>query len=264
MLKDLVSYLVGLGEQTSKVQYTPGISIAGELDDVLFIKEPGKELRQMTLPPKRRNACLATLSDLISLVQQFSKTSAPEFYIYSSKIKAYLDAERKDCVTMPFVQTARLNSLLKLRGGRKFTQKELLKFLRTELGGTGIDYVVNAFSKLDVTRYTGHRTEITTKTESLGRSVEAKVQGASELPDSFNVLASFYNNGAVTSEPKSVGVYVTIDMTVDAIELTLDEDDLNRSITSVFRDIQYAIVNDPGFNSTESTKTPAVFIGEQS
>lgn len=185
MLAEFLTKLTETVRQADKVTVTP---FPG--DNRRAILSVGGRYEVLEVPPPPRGHTIATLDDLVA----FSETPDAEkgaFFVSERGVLLVLDTEtRQEYAHMPFRSTARWMYLWKLRGeGLAFTPREAIRVLRRELvgGGLDVDAVIKALSNVEFTRRSDGRSISEHGRESLGKSVEAVVQAADKIPQSFEV-----------------------------------------------------------------------------
>lgn len=211
-----------IGVSTQKVDGFP---------NEVFVVQGGSYTR-VPLPPPMRKQALYTLTDLVTYLKDAAIAPAPEVYHNHQGVTAYLDAAtRTEIVLVSYAMTKRAEHLFAMAASRKtFSVKDLVRFLRHDLdvsSGT-----IGAFRTIDFERKgTGTNTVVHGR-ESLGRSVEAKVQNAESIPESFVVETTLFRNRGFDYDIK-VMVDVEIESDQERISLSVKADDLNEEVEKV-------------------------------
>jgi hypothetical protein len=121
-----------------------------------------------------------------------------------------LDGDRRSEVFVPFNISDRFVQLLRL-DGKGFTPREAVRFLRFALE-IGDHAVIDKLSKVSFSRKSDGTSTVDHGRESLGRSVEAAVAEASEIPKSFKYsLPVFTNPGFRHMASLEIGIYLDLD-----------------------------------------------------
>lgn len=101
--------------------------------------------------------------------------------------------DRLDRLTLRLTKTPALLKLSALRHpGQRMSQAELLTLLRIELFGLVDAAVIGKYRVLDWSQTSGVRAEKTQRTETLGRSVEARVQAVDDLPEFLPIVVQVW------------------------------------------------------------------------
>jgi hypothetical protein len=110
-------------------------------------------------------------------------------YVSETEVQAVISecGSRIDRLHLPLTRTSVWDVCESLTRGKRFNQAELLQLLRIDLYGLVDAALVGRFRVLDWQRADGMKATQNRVQESLGRSVEARVQGTEELPECITV-----------------------------------------------------------------------------
>ncbi len=191
------------------------------LPEMVFVRQ-GTSYSEHEVPPARRNHFVHGYADLLTVCANPMATK-PEVFHDSSGIVIHLDGDdRRDMVCMGLVESERFTALRDLQFGDPMTQQEAIRMLRFRLHGTGVDKVIAALRRIDMTRRSDGRSVVEHGRESLGRSVESAVQNADQIPDAFQVSTPvFINPGLADLTMVTVlcGVFIDLACTPVRIEI---------------------------------------------
>lgn len=152
------------------------------------------------VPPPRRNHTVHDFSDFCEFVRSYeAEDSAGALTVFhnNAEIVAVLDMnERRDFVRLPLHLSERGSVLVNtLFEAQAFSPAKAVKLLRYTLHGTGpqTERVLGLLRTLDFHRQSVGKVDMQHGRESLGRQVEAAVQGRDQIPDQFAVQVALYN-----------------------------------------------------------------------
>lgn len=215
----LAEFLDKVFELTGRAQ---GIELAQhpDLPDVVF-RRVGTNVTEHEVPPPRRHHTLEGVQDIIRAVVRATEEGEPEVYHDDTAVRVLLDREdRRDTLDMPLHVSERFRTLEALaKAPRAMSPAAAVKFLRFELQGTGIDAVVAGLRRIDFTRSGSGASNVQHGRESLGRSVEAAVQQADQVPEEFVVETPLYTNPGLRQVTVRVRVGVYLDPGNESIEV---------------------------------------------
>ncbi len=185
------------------------------------IVQQGGDRQTVPLDPPLRAPVLGGYGDLLEAALNSDICPNPEVYHCEASIVLLCDrADRLEKVEMPMGVSERFKTLKALEFGKSFTPAEAVRFLRFELHGTKTEEVTKHLSRINFDRASGNASDIGHGKESLGRSVEAKVQQADKIPESFDVEVSIYTNPGLEIHSKAkIKVGVFLDMAASEVVL---------------------------------------------
>lgn len=227
MLAEMIQELVSLGQQKNRLQ----VDRVEELEKVFTTDSVGVTTEHEVPPPRRRSVVFG-LDDLILAAQTFSSGLVELFH---SPLGVALLAQGGDhrldtrsSWSLSFATSERFQRLETLKQGMGFSPRDLIEFLRFDLGGgDSVAPVIQAARNIDFSRSSGgaHTTEH--GRESLGRSVESKIQNRENFPEEFVVRTPLYaNQGFRALTMVEVRVGVTINAASEEIDLRIPADEL--------------------------------------
>lgn len=235
MLAELVEKLVSLGRATQKIEVVP---IPGD-PRVVIIRE-GSEVKRAELPPPLRAHKVSSFPDFVAAVKAIC--TDPQVFFRETEAVAYVDCEdRREFVTMPLEYSERWAATQRLAKEVSFTPKEAINFLRFALNCVSAEPVIQGLRRIDFTRTSAGRTVNEHGRESLGKSIEAIVQQADAIPDSFVLTFPPLVNLGLRLIEVSVRVGVLIDHEQQRIVFRLLADGLTDARESMLRQLGDAL-----------------------
>lgn len=248
MLADAIKTIVGLGQAARSLEVLTHPS----LPDQLFVRH-GDQLIEHRVPPPPRNPTLIGLSDLVEMLGNPDIAQAPEVYVGPTAVVAFLDnTGRDERVTMPLTESARFRLCQDIeRQPRAYAPRDLVRFLRQTLWGVDAS-VIQSLSRIDFTRTSTGKTDVRHGRETLGRTVEAVVQQAEQVPESFTVSVPIWTTpGCAWQRSIEFGIY--LDVEKGAVELSVLSDSCTTARNGALSDLRNAI--------EESCPNAPVFMG---
>ena len=184
----------------------------------------GDKVETIDLPPVRRRATFDSFSDVVNLSLDKAVCPEPEIYVGEDSIFVFTDRNsRTEAVRMrlqvshPF---AAMEALARSLTGSGFTPKALIRHLRFELPLPGFAPLLKSLAKVDFARRSDGKQTVSHGRESLGRQVEAVVQGVEQIPETVHVTCPVFANGGLREMSEAeieVGVFIDVDK--ETIEL---------------------------------------------
>jgi hypothetical protein len=234
MLAEAMQYLVGLAERAA----SPVEIGAGRVGVRDFVYN-GK-MHTIVADPMRVQHRVARIEDLRSFLDRFGVVHEGRechVWVTPKSIEAFVhdDADAHTYgaqrAAIARVLTAQATALAGLRSGVSFDQRELVKFLRFSIP-TAPREILAAVRAVDFSRKSAGASSIEHGRESLGRSVELKVQGAAEIPESFAVAFMLYEGVEFAGTWGSIDVHVLIDLESSKFTLFVRPDEWQRRLDS--------------------------------
>lgn len=182
------------------------VAIPG-VDNAVLISQGGKSTERTIPPPRRKHES----NDIESFVEVIRNCGdKPSVWHNHTQVVALLnDAERRDTVTLNLVESKLFKSLQFKDGQRSFSQRELINFLRISLAGCVPPDLVSTLRTLNFRSAAKTDSTVEHAKDSLGRSVEQAVTGASDLPEEFLATIPVYAN--VLPDHRA-GILVAVDV----------------------------------------------------
>jgi hypothetical protein len=190
----------------------------------------GERIDVHEVPPPCRNHRVLTLEHLAELAADAELAPKPVIWYSPTEVILILDGgDRRDRVGFPLKLSPQFVLLRKLEVEKPWKdQKEFLQTLRM---GLGFDdkFVLDKFRKLDWKVANEAKGEIRRDRESLGKSIEAQVQGIDQIPESLVVNAPVYANPG-EDEQYQFRLLIEIDVLGNRLQLVPDLGDLDRVV----------------------------------
>jgi hypothetical protein len=225
MLADFLEKIRELAKRGDSVQ----IATHDGLPDSVFVRH-GDSLEVKDVPPSRRTHTVQGYEDITKAVNDPMCSDGEIFHDHAG-ISLHLNrGDRRDTIRLPLNHSERWAKLESMRGGGKGTVRDVIRTLRFDLHGTGIESVIQALSKIDFTRKSDGGASVSHGRESLGQSVEASVQQADSVPETFVVHCSVYTNPGfreLTAVEVTCGIY--LDLQNEQIEIRVLADELSKA-----------------------------------
>lgn len=247
MLSDAIQKIVGLGQAARSIEVIHHPS----LPDTVLVRH-GDQLERVQVPPPARKPTLAGVNDLVSMLSTGSIATAPEVYVGPAGVVAFLDSYARDEVaTLPLTESARFKLCQDIeKQPRLFAPRDLVRFLRQTLWGGANNHLIQTLSRIDFTRTSTGKTDVRHGRETLGRTVEAVVQQADDVPESFVAQIPIWTTpGALYTRAIEFGIY--LDVEKSAIELSVRSDSCsearNGALISLRDTLQEALKGVPVF-----------------
>lgn len=186
--------------------------------------------------PPLRAVKVGALSSLIAYLAPFKDKA--QVFLGPLGAVALLDGDdRRESATLALTPTDAWATLSGWTKWEQFHPETIVKELRGLDVPTG---VVAALRKLDFKRQSGTKIETEHGKESLGRRVEAEVQGADKVPEFFDVDVSvFAEDGCRRVVTVRVEVYLNVKE--ETVDLRVTEDRVQRAVAEVLEDIADSI-----------------------
>lgn len=225
MLAELIRELVGLGRRTTEVAF--------ESDDRcpkrLWLRH-GDTMEEIDVPPPDRQHQLAGLDDLTAALLDPQIAPAPEVYVSASGVVALLDREdRRARVTVRFAESRRWATIVALQQPQKYQPKAAVKMLKMDLHGGNVGHVIQSLSRVNFQRTSAGSTSVEHGRESLGRSVEAAVQQAKDVPEEFDLAVPVWSTSGFSRFTVHVRFGLYLDLEEQCVELRVLADEVERA-----------------------------------
>lgn len=207
MLKEALEFLSG---KFSKSESAKLLSIPGD-GRTAFIDQGGA-IHEVPVVPDLRSHTVKSVDDLCHAAGKWNK--APVVWISDAAIVLLPDdADRRDRVSLPLIYSAAFQRLLSLAKAPVLDQLSLIRTLRIDLQGTvGRADLLTAVRQIKFKTHESGASSITHGNESMGRTIEAEVTGAGNIPDSVLVSCAVYSNHGESEERFTVACDLEIDV----------------------------------------------------
>lgn len=251
MLADFLASIVNLGKKANQVEF----HTHPQLPATVFVRN-GDQLATHAAPPTYRKHDLAGFADLVAALKDKEMAGSPEVYVGADKVVAYLSrTDRREVVSVQLIESKRLKLCAALQAQPvKFQPKDAVKMLRLDFHGGQHDHITQALSRVDFTRTSAGHTNVAHGRESLGKSVEAVVQQAQDVPQKFNLSVPMWTTSGFTRYGVTVEFGVFLDLEGQTVELRVLSDEVERvrnlALAAVVKDLQDALEGVPVFLGT--------------
>jgi hypothetical protein len=195
------------------------VNIPGDPRNVILEHAGGYVIHPV--PPPLVNHVVYSIDDLAAFYGNCPEGSPqPTIWHTFGRIVMLTDeSDRRERVSCPLVYSPAWVLLANLAkpDARWMSQKDFVRMLQIDFG---VDRaIVSAFRTIDFQRRQGDQGNVQHGRESLGRQVEAVVQGTSQLPEELMIGCAIYTTLGETA-PHHVRSAVEIDATSGAFRLT--------------------------------------------
>ena len=192
---------------------------------VAIIDFPGDPKRKLLIqngkhefidvPPPLRAHSVDTLADLIKQALLYDRGS---IWISAELVLLLIDDEdRRERVNFCLCPSQAWDQLGNLEARGPLTQKDTIRLLKNYLGCSAATVAV--FRTLDFESRIKTSGQVDRGRESLGKSVEAKVQGTQDLPESLCVTVPIY---ATAGERQTYSIPLLLDYDVQAARILIE------------------------------------------
>lgn len=205
MIADAMRFIADLTKKANTVEThtMPGISRYAWL-------RHGDELTTVNIPAPDRHSIHESLDSFLGYVA--AEGHGPDIFVGDDSLVAVLDSDdRRETAELELVTSDRFDVLNDL-ADEFFTAKSATHLLRFRLYGPHADPLIAALRQVDFTRTSSGSSTVQHGRESLGRSVEAAVQQAYKVPDSFRVRVPVWRTHGMEQFEVEVSVRVHIDL----------------------------------------------------
>ena len=242
MLAEFIDRIRGLAHEADSIQF----ETHDLLPEKVFLRQGNGVTEHEVRPPYRVHQ-IGGYSDLVRAMNDEGMVPGDaEIFHNHLAVVAHLDREdRRETLSLGLVQSERWKKLVDLRTGWKGGVREVVKMLRFDLHSTGTESVLRALSRVDFTRKSDGGANVDHGRESLGKSVEAAVQQADSIPETFMVTCSVYTNPGfrdLSQVQVACGVY--LDMQNDQIEIRTLSDEIEAGMNAAQAAIAQKLAED--------------------
>jgi hypothetical protein len=239
-----------IAELTRKAHAAEVVKIPG-VDRVVHLRV-GDEIREIAVEAPKRMPTVDGVEDLIAMLKRKDIAPLPEVYVASSEVRAHLDGgKRVEFVSLPLPRTRRWMALLALLSHPAMSVADAIKLLRFDLYGPHATTLLPMLRRVDFSRASTGRVTNEHGRESLGREVEAKVQGAGEIPEEFAVRLPVFDVQGLRQIEQSVTIRIHLAPGEEKIEFHPLEDELrlaeSLALEAVFMSLSSSLPEVPIF-----------------
>lgn len=252
MLKELVDYLFQLGRQseTLKVSHPEA-----EPSHVYYILDPHGMHHRVEADPKPRAHQASDLSAIIGFAVD-CEDGKPEIWYSRKEVRVLLQrAKRRDYVTLPLRYSPQLLSLQSLEKGAAilFSQKDFIRLLRVCLAGCVPPALIDALRQIKFRINQTGESEVRHTKASIGRSLEAELQGSGTIPEEIRLTVPIFD-GFLVQQPRFVTCAIEVDPQAEKFSLTPLPGQIEAAIGEVEHSIGELLREGVAENSADSTR----------
>lgn len=191
----------------------------------------GGAFEKHELPPADRTHKAETVDALLSVVEEFGEEAT--IWHNDAAIVGILEGEhRRDTVTMKLVHSPQYETLFALQRPTPKTQRDFVKLLRHDLAGCVEPHLVTTFRAVEFKRRNDGSGTVQHGKESLGKSVEASVTAAQDIPEFIVVeLPVYANAGLLYAHP--VPCTIDLDAAGETFTLQPQPNAINRAVQEI-------------------------------
>lgn len=179
MIKEALEYLFSKQDEANAIE-------TKELpDNQLLVARTGEESRIVKRDRDGVKYSVCDIESIVSFIKDRATEEATHILIRDVHIQVWTDAENHivDFAELKISPSAAYKDLMAWESAPRL-QRSVVKALRGPLEGTFESSLLKIFKNLDFERMQGARAKVTHSGESLGRSIEQKVQSADgEIPE---------------------------------------------------------------------------------
>ena len=151
------------------------------------------EVREIAIEPDRRNHAILSLQSFMSLAESWGEKAS--VWISDKKLCVVKDSEdRRDRAVFELRYHPVYSTLRHFHEGQTFNQRDMVRLLFHDLRGCIPDDLVFVFRSIEFNRRNDGSSNVNHGSESLGRGVEAKIQGIKDIPEMFNVQSPVFDH----------------------------------------------------------------------
>lgn len=167
-------------------------------------------------PPELRGGQMHGLNDVIAAAKDGKVCPDPEVYHDTKQVLILIDRKnRREAIKMPLHLSEHAQLVTKMGIDEGMTPAQLIQLIRFKLPNVkGAAALVAALRKVDFRRRSDGTRTTEHGRESLGRHIEAEVQGAAEIPEEFTATFPYYSDPGlvnVTEVTVRIGVYIDVE-----------------------------------------------------
>lgn len=236
MLKEALEFL---GKTFDKSQAAKLLSVPGD-GRVAYVDQGGKLSEIAVAPPVRRHN-VKSVDDLIKAAKTWNKK--PVVWVSGSDVVLVPDDDdRRDMATLELVRSAAFGKLCFLAKSPDVSQADLIRTIRVDLQGTiGRADLLTAIRSIKFRQSTAGTSTVQHGNESLGRTIEAEVSGAGNIPESVIVSCAVFSNPGEREKTFTVGCDLEIVPQHSAFRFRPIPDELERVTDAAIAGIRQRI-----------------------
>lgn len=252
MLAEALKYLEALMTRASATQL---IRVPGRHTEAWM--RTGSEVTLLQLDDPLRSHEISSFSDILDAATKFKAGECtPSIYFNETQVVVYVgEDDMREKLTCSLKYTQRFVTLINMNGaGASGSPSDIIKLVRFQLNGIGFDELAASLRKVDFTRKSTGASDVAHGRESYGRSVEAEVQGTSNIPEVVDVDVPVYENDGLRGLRAKVRCGIFIDANQGVVTLRPLADEIRNGQMNVLADVRQMIENAcPGIPCYEGT-----------
>lgn len=189
--KEALEFLTDLGAKAAGATEIP----TGNPTERVFLVDG--QVQRFKVDPPLRNHVVDSLGSFIEACDHYNQNTGKcvVYYDETSVVLVVDDAARRDFVTMPLQYSDLFENVLKLRREEGITHKAFVRLLRHDLAGTGgADDLLPIIRRIEVKSSGNMTADRQHGRDSLGKSVDAVVQGTADIPEKVVLALPVYAN----------------------------------------------------------------------
>ena len=238
MLAEFLDRVVGLARSSDRVERVE----SGD-PRVLLLRTPGGELVERSIDPPLRDWEVADFDSLIQVIQE---QADPVVFVGDDSVEVLLDEDdRRERCSLSLSATSRWNEVLRLEcEERRFGPRDAVRWLRFQMHsmGDGLAKLGAALSRIDFERKSSGQHVSEHGRESLGRSVEARVQKPEEVPESVVMRVPIWTTGGLEDVVQAVRLGVFIDSEEEKVGVRVLADETDAALARARRVVAQRIL----------------------
>lgn len=236
MIEEALSYLYDkfTAAQNARLLNVPG---SGR---VAYVDQGGK-LTPIEVTPPLRNHNVSSVDDLIEAAKLWK--NSPVVWISGDAVVLLPDdSDRRDRVTMKLVKSAAFSKLCMLAKAPQISQADLVRMIRVDLQGTvNRAALLTAIRQIKFRQSTTGQASIQHGNESMGKTIEAEVTGAGDLPETVVVSCAVFSNPGEREKTSTVGCDLEIVVSDASFLFRPIPDEIERVTDAALEDIRERI-----------------------
>lgn len=192
----------------------------------------GGTITEVKLDPPTRAHALHSFNDVLAMAIDPELAPSPQLFHDESKVCLMLDrAERSELMVCHLLKTDRFARLAGMaRSPLSGPPSQVVRAIRFELQGIGCDALLASLQRVDFTSKATSSSTTRHGADSLGRAVEAAVQGTVEIPETFVARLPVYSNEGLRGIHVDVRCGVHIDSSAGVITVQPLADEVTNAI----------------------------------
>ena len=232
--------LESLGKTFQAAASARVLNIPGNDGRKCYVDQNGT-LTVYDVPPPLRAHHVNSVDDLIAAARKWN--TGPVVWISGEAIVLVPDdADRRDRITLKLVKSAAFAKLCSLASEPELNQAELVRLLRVDLvGAVNRVGLLAAVRQIRFRQSTAGESTIQHGNESLGRTIESQVSGASEIPETVLVSCSVFSNPGEREKRLTIACDLEIITAESAFRFHPLPDELERVKDEALADIRETI-----------------------